>query len=68
MVRFEIQITLLDDSSTLIDVNSPEGELYAGTCQALSPVVAGSDCDDTNQTHPGAAEVWYNDVDEDCDQ
>ena len=66
----EIQITLLDDSSTtLIDVSSPEGELYAGTCQALSPVVAGSDCDDSNpDANPGAAEFWYNDVDEDCDQ
>ena len=43
-------------------------ETLTAECQVATGVVeSGTDCDDTDATaYPGAAEVWYNNVDNDC--
>jgi hypothetical protein len=38
------------------------------SCDSRVGVSAGGDCDDTDaRVHPGAGEVWYDDIDQDCD-
>ena len=44
-------------------------DAYGQACEQPSGFVSdNTDCDDTDEnTYPGAAEVWYDDIDQDCD-
>ena len=48
-----------EDGDTIFSANAE--------CQINEDVESGTDCDDSDsQTNPGAIEIWYNNVDNDC--
>ena len=68
----EITLTITDPEGTEVYTGTApdDGVLYTGTavCEDSTAVTqSGTDCDDEDATvYPGAPEVWYNNVDNDC--
>ena len=73
----EISMTITDPEGTEIyTADGPNGTLpaagvvYSGNavCENTTAITeSGTDCDDTDaQAYPGATEIWYNNVDNDC--
>jgi len=68
---YEISFELFDpaDTSVYTTTNPSAGVVYSDTAScSVTTTVSGSDCDDEDgSAYPGAAEVWYNDIDNACD-
>ena len=68
----EISVSIIDPEGNQVftGADPADGVVYTGNavCEDESVVTAsGTDCDDTDPAaYPGAPEVWYNDVDNDC--
>ena len=70
---YEITVEIFDPTgASIYSATEPTaGQIYSGNavCASTAPIVPGTDCDDLDaQAYSGAAEIWYDGIDQACDE